>query len=96
MLAWFTDTSVFAPHDLLFMHGKHQSECKFLLQFIWLIIQYECKHKKKFRELSLLTFCFTIFAIDNCLDRQVEQHPDRVAFIWEKDEPSAHETVTYK
>ena len=34
--------------------------------------------------------------LDNCLDRQVERHPDRVAFIWEKDEPETQETFTYK
>ena len=33
---------------------------------------------------------------DNCLDRHVEQNPDRPALIWEKDEPNQHETVTYK
>ncbi|KAL5463395.1 hypothetical protein EMCRGX_G032288 [Ephydatia muelleri] len=33
---------------------------------------------------------------DNCLDRHVEQHPSRVALIWERDEPGEHKLVTYK
>jgi len=33
---------------------------------------------------------------ESCLDRHVEQHPDRTALIWERDEPGQHQTVTYK
>ncbi|XP_028409880.1 acetyl-coenzyme A synthetase 2-like, mitochondrial [Dendronephthya gigantea] len=33
---------------------------------------------------------------ENCLDRHVEKNPDSVAFIWEKDEPGTHETLTYR
>lgn len=32
----------------------------------------------------------------NCLDRHVAAHPERVAIIWEKDEPNQEEKVTYK
>ena len=32
----------------------------------------------------------------NCIDRHVEVAPDRVALIWEKDEPNQHERVTYR
>ena len=43
----------------------------------------------------LICFFFSYFE-DNCLDRHVERCPDRVALIWEKDEPKQHEAVTYK
>uniref|UniRef100_A0A1X7SY94 acetate--CoA ligase n=1 Tax=Amphimedon queenslandica TaxID=400682 RepID=A0A1X7SY94_AMPQE len=32
----------------------------------------------------------------NCLDRHARDNPDRVAVLWEKDEPKQHEPVTYK
>uniref|UniRef100_A0ABM5FFQ9 Propionate--CoA ligase n=1 Tax=Pogona vitticeps TaxID=103695 RepID=A0ABM5FFQ9_9SAUR len=32
----------------------------------------------------------------NCLDRHVKQSPDKVALIWEKDEPGTEEKVTYR
>ncbi|KAF7651920.1 hypothetical protein LDENG_00103720 [Lucifuga dentata] len=32
----------------------------------------------------------------NCLDVHVEKHPDRVALIWERDEPGTQVTVTYR
>uniref|UniRef100_H3D771 Acetyl-coenzyme A synthetase n=1 Tax=Tetraodon nigroviridis TaxID=99883 RepID=H3D771_TETNG len=32
----------------------------------------------------------------NCLDVHAEKHPDRVALIWEKDEPGTEEKVTYR
>ncbi|KAL5473527.1 hypothetical protein EMCRGX_G028018 [Ephydatia muelleri] len=35
-------------------------------------------------------------ATDNCLDRHAEQDPNRVALIWEKDEPGQHEQLTYR
>ena len=34
--------------------------------------------------------------LESCLDRHVEADPDRVAFIWEKDEPNQHENITYR
>ena len=37
----------------------------------------------------------TLF-IDNCIDRHAEVSPDRVALVWEKDEPNQHECVTYR
>ena len=36
------------------------------------------------------------FCTENCLDRHVEEDPNRVALIWEKDEPHQHENITYK
>lgn len=32
----------------------------------------------------------------NCVDRWADTDPDRVALIWEKDEPGLHEKITYK
>lgn len=32
----------------------------------------------------------------NCVDRHYFKEPDRVAFIWEKDEPGTEERITYK
>ncbi len=38
----------------------------------------------------------TLNASENCLDRHVQAgRGDRVAFIWEKDEPGQHESITY-
>ena len=34
--------------------------------------------------------------VDNCVDRHAEASPDRVALIWEKDEPNQHEHITYR
>jgi len=34
-------------------------------------------------------------AADNCVDKNAERHPDRLALLWERDEPSQHEEVTY-
>lgn len=31
----------------------------------------------------------------NCVDRHYQKHPDRVALIWEKDEPCQEENITY-
>lgn len=39
------------------------------------------------------TICF--FAV-NCLDRHVQHIPDKVALIWEKDEPGTEEKITYR
>ncbi|XP_034041374.1 acetyl-coenzyme A synthetase 2-like, mitochondrial [Thalassophryne amazonica] len=32
----------------------------------------------------------------NCLDVHVDKHPDRVALIWERDEPGTEEKITYR
>ena len=32
----------------------------------------------------------------NCIDRHAEKNPDKVAIIWESDEPGKHQTFTYK
>jgi acetyl-CoA synthetase len=33
---------------------------------------------------------------DNCVDRHYEVHPNRIALIWEKDEPGHEEYITYR
>ena len=38
----------------------------------------------------------TIIHTENCLDRHAEEDPNRVALIWEKDEPNQQEKVTYR
>lgn len=35
-------------------------------------------------------------ACDNCVDRWVETQPDKVAIIWEKDNPNESKKITYK
>lgn len=40
-----------------------------------------------------LNFCFLTV---NCLDQHVEKSPDRVALIWERDEPGTAVHVTYR
>ena len=42
------------------------------------------------------TFLETIMHTENCLDRHAEEDPNRVALIWEKDEPNQQEKVTYR
>ncbi len=32
----------------------------------------------------------------NLLDRHVETDPNKVALIWERDEPGDHQIITYK
>ncbi|KAG0712676.1 Acetyl-coenzyme A synthetase 2-like, mitochondrial [Chionoecetes opilio] len=32
----------------------------------------------------------------NCVDRHARRHPDRVALLWEKDEPGHQERITYR
>ncbi len=32
----------------------------------------------------------------NCVDRHLDKNSERVALIWEKDEPGAHECFTYR
>ncbi|CAH1793084.1 unnamed protein product [Owenia fusiformis] len=32
----------------------------------------------------------------NCVDRHMREDPNRVALLWEKDEPGCHQAVTYK
>ena len=38
----------------------------------------------------------SILLLVNCIDRHLETDPDKVALIWEKDEPGQQEFVTYK
>ena len=38
-------------------------------------------------------FCLSLV---NCIDRHVQENPERVALIWEKDEPGTEEYVTYQ
>ena len=33
---------------------------------------------------------------ENCVDRHAEDHPERVAIIWERDEPGDTQFTTYK
>ena len=42
------------------------------------------------------TFLNTNVCTENCLDRHAEEDPNRVALIWEKDEPNQEEKVTYR
>ena len=32
----------------------------------------------------------------NCVDRHAEEHPDRVAIIWERDQPGDTHYITYR
>ena len=41
-------------------------------------------------------YYYLLFISVNCLDRHARDNPDRVAVLWEKDEPKQHESVTYK
>lgn len=41
---------------------------------------------------DFLSVCLSV----NCLDVHVEKHPDRVALIWERDEPGTEVKVTYR
>uniref|UniRef100_A0A2P2I3B5 Acetyl-coenzyme A synthetase n=1 Tax=Hirondellea gigas TaxID=1518452 RepID=A0A2P2I3B5_9CRUS len=51
-------------------------------------------------DLSTSTFSWfhdgTLNAAVNCVDRHAEHHPDRVALIWEKDEPGTEQRITYR
>ncbi len=38
----------------------------------------------------------TLNVTESCLDRHVETHPDKVAIIWEGDEPGVTRTLTYR
>jgi len=53
-----------------------------------------------FQVILLQLFCkwawHILTTVDNCIDRHVETSPDRVALIWEKDEPNQHQQVTYR
>lgn len=40
--------------------------------------------------------CLNFFLSVNCLDRHVEKSPNRVALIWERDEPGTAVHVTYR
>ena len=56
-----------------------------------------CAYRPVLLSVPMICLCVCKFNIsDNCLDRQVERHPDRVAFIWDKDEPGTQEKITYK
>ena len=41
-------------------------------------------------------FCDFLLTSDNCVDRHVKVDPDKIALIWEKDEPDQQEKITYK
>lgn len=41
-------------------------------------------------------FACTSEHVVNCVDRHAQEHPDRLALIWEKDEPVQEEKITYK
>lgn len=38
---------------------------------------------------------FPVFAV-NCLDRHVDTLPEKVALLWERDEPGSEVKVTYR
>ena len=38
-------------------------------------------------------YCFNS---ENCVDRHAEEDPDRVAIIWERDEPGDTQFITYR
>ncbi|XP_050703678.1 acetyl-coenzyme A synthetase 2-like, mitochondrial [Eriocheir sinensis] len=46
----------------------------------------------------IVIFLLFIFFVPpvNCVDRHARQDPDRVALLWEKDEPGQEERVTYR
>ena len=37
-----------------------------------------------------------MFVSANCVDRHYEVDPERIALIWEKDEPGTQENITYR
>jgi acetyl-CoA synthetase len=39
---------------------------------------------------------FDFFFSVNCVDRHVQANPEKIALIWEKDEPGQQEYITYK
>lgn len=41
-------------------------------------------------------FMFVSRLLVNCLDVHTEKHSDRVALIWERDEPATEVKVTYR
>ncbi len=40
--------------------------------------------------------CIFLYISVNCIDRHLETRSDKVALIWEKDEPGQEEFMTYK
>lgn len=56
-------------------------------------------HKEKLSLLSTVSIVVISYCNDltvNCLDVHVAKDPDRVALIWEKDEPGTEERITYR
>jgi acyl-coenzyme A synthetase/AMP-(fatty) acid ligase len=47
------------------------------------------------KEISINVLFLFRFSV-NCLDRHLETRADKVALIWEKDEPGQEEYITYK
>ena len=45
-------------------------------------------------ELLKVTY-FLLFPV-NCVDRHAEKNPDRLALVWEKDEPGKQQYITYR
>jgi len=45
-------------------------------------------------ELLKMTY-FLLFPV-NCVDRHAEKNPDRLALVWEKDEPGTQQYITYR
>jgi len=45
-------------------------------------------------ELLKMTY-FLLFPV-NCVDRHAEKNPDRLALVWEKDEPGKQQYITYR
>lgn len=47
--------------------------------------------------MCVLVYMFSLWArAVNCLDRHVHTCPERVALIWERDEPGSEVKVTYR
>ena len=46
--------------------------------------------------LILFVLCMYLCDTVNCIDRHYEVDPERVALIWEKDEPGQQEYITYR
>ena len=45
---------------------------------------------------DLILIVLVSIVLVNCVDRHFKKTPNKVALIWEKDEPGTHEKVTYK
>lgn len=45
----------------------------------------------------MIRLCLNLYFLTvNCLDQHVEKSPNRVALIWERDEPGTAVHVTYR